>query len=93
MRNAPELIYENRINEIGIAFYLEKIGPIGFIDEVMSVYLQHANGVWTGSDRKRQLESGLRTRQISRIMADARYRDGIDTVIEEKFLRPLSRPS
>ena len=93
MRNAPELIYENRINEIGIAFYFEKIGPIGFIDEVMSVYLQHANGVWTGSDRKRQLESGLRTRQISRIMADARYRDGIDTVIEEKFLRPLSRPS
>ena len=90
MRNAPELIYENRINEIGVAFYLEKVGPIGFIDEVMSVYVQHGKGVWTGSDRKQQLESGLRTRQIAMIMADAQYHESIDKVIQEKFLIPLS---
>lgn len=90
MRDAPELIYENRINEIGVAFYLEKVGPIGFIHDVMSVHERHARGVWTGGGRKAQLENGLRVRRIAKILADAQYHGGIDKVIEEKFIKPLS---
>lgn len=52
MRDAPDLICENRGNEVGMAFYHEKIGPIGFIKDIMSVYVKHAQSVWTGGDCK-----------------------------------------
>lgn len=38
----------------------------------------------------RSIESGLRTRRIAKIVADAQHHGGIDKVIEEKFVKPLS---
>jgi glycosyltransferase involved in cell wall biosynthesis len=89
MKQAPALLFEKRISEIAVVLYLEQHGPIGFLDEVMSVYLQHPNGVWSGSDRLGQLKSGLETRRIAKEIAHPRHRDKIQKIIDEQFVAKL----
>jgi hypothetical protein len=51
----PSSIYHPRLSEIALAFYLDRIGKIGFIDKVMGVYRLHPSSVWTGADQMGQL--------------------------------------
>lgn len=90
IRSAPERLFEGRFNEIAVAFYLEQHGQICFVDEILSVYHQHAQGVWTGSTREQQLRSGIETREMVAAVAHPRYRSEIMKVIEEKYRKPLS---
>ena len=90
LRYAPPLLFEKRISEIAVAFYLENFGKIGFIDEVLSVYRQHPQGVWTGSGRSEQLKSGLVTRETVLRVAHPRYAKQIRDIIEHQYRRPLS---
>ncbi len=50
LKRLPESLYEHRISEIAVSFYLESLGPIGFIAEEQTVYNQHPGGVWSGAD-------------------------------------------
>ena len=50
LKRLPESLYEHRISEIAVSFYLESLGPIGFIAEEQTVYNQHPGGVGSGAD-------------------------------------------
>ncbi|AXV15129.1 hypothetical protein CYG48_05090 [Neorhizobium sp. SOG26] len=90
LKKAPKRLFENRFNEIALAFYLETLGKIGFINEPMSVYHQHEKGVWTGSTREQQLRSGIETREMVLDVAHPRYRARILDIIEERYKKPLT---
>jgi glycosyltransferase involved in cell wall biosynthesis/lipopolysaccharide biosynthesis protein len=59
----PSSIYHPRLSEIALAFYLDRIGKIGFIDKVMGVYRLHPSSVWTGADQMGQLKQAIATRE------------------------------
>ncbi|MER8829457.1 glycosyltransferase [Mesorhizobium sp. M0938] len=84
MKSLPDRLFEGRFNEIALAFQLEKSGAIGFIQEVLSVYRQHPQGVWTGSDKRRQLESAIQARHMVKDVAAPAYHDRIQSVIDQK---------
>lgn len=90
LKSLPDRLFEGRLNEIALAFHLERYGKIGFIKQAMSVYRQHPAGVWTGSDAGQQLRSGLATREMTRDVADPKYRARIEQIIHEKYVGPLS---
>lgn len=87
--NFPDRLFVGRFNEIAMAFYLEKFGPIGFLNEVMSIYHQHSGGVWTGISREDQLKSGMETREMVLEIADKRHHKAINDIIEAKYKKPL----
>ena len=91
MKRAPAVLFRDRLSEIAVAFYLEAHGKIGYINKTMSVYRQHPNGTWTGSDKKAQLLSGLATRKIVKEVARDLYKERIQKVIDENYARPLSK--
>lgn len=93
LKTMPAFLFNERITEIAFAFYFEQFGKIGYIDKVMSVYRQHIQGLWSGSDYKNQLISGMKTRQIVKEVAQPKYKDRIQKIIEEKFLSPLKEMS
>jgi O-antigen biosynthesis protein len=86
MKEAPDRLFHGRFNEIATAFYLDTIGPIGFVDRVMSVYRQHPDGVWTGANRQAQLEGGLMAREVARDLARPKYKAAIQEVINSRFV-------
>lgn len=91
LRLMPDYMYESRTNEIAVAFYFEKHGKIGFINEVMSTYRQHADGLWTGSDRASQLKSGLKAREMAKKAAAKEYKEKIEDIIANNYRKQLSR--
>tara|TARA_R100000935_G_scaffold49182_1_gene74296 strand:+ start:5223 stop:8369 length:3147 start_codon:yes stop_codon:yes gene_type:complete len=78
----PTLIYHPRLSEIALAFYLDMIGKIGFIDKVMGVYRLNPSSVWTGADQMGQLEQAIATRAGALAVARPVYQ----TAIREKML-------
>lgn len=91
MQDLPKRLFDSRFNEIALVFHLERYGKIGFMDEPMSIYHQHPAGVWTGSSREEQLRSGLQTRQMVLDVADPKYHDAIERIIEEKYRSQLAK--
>lgn len=91
MKQVPDAVYDGRINEIALAFYIEKHGLIGFIDEPLSVYRLHKAGIWSGSDRKSQLQSGLRARRAALSVASEIYKPRLLKIIEDKFEKELAK--
>ena len=90
VRHLPERLFRERFNEIAVAFFFERYGPIGYLNEELSIYHQHAGGVWTGISREAQLRSGLETRQMVLEVADARHAERIREIIEERYRKPLA---
>ncbi len=90
VRELPDRVFRQRFNEIAMAFFFERFGTIGFMKEAMSIYHQHAGGVWTGISREGQLRSGIETRRMVLDVADARHTDSIRHIIEERYQKPLA---
>ncbi|MEE4211430.1 MAG: glycosyltransferase [Parvularcula sp.] len=84
MRNMPSAVYQPRLNEITVSFYLDRIGKIGFLDEVMSVYRQNSTSVWTGADQASQLRQAIAIRESAMRISRAIYRSTIRERLEEK---------
>ncbi|MBC8718762.1 glycosyltransferase [Ochrobactrum sp. Marseille-Q0166] len=91
MRTLPDRLFDGRFNEIALAFHLERHGKIGFLKEVLGVYRQHPQGVWTGSNKKKQLESAIKTREMVLDVAAPSYRPAIKKIIEQKKSELTSR--
>lgn len=90
VRKFPDQLFHGRFNEIAMAFFLENFGPIGFIKKPMSIYHQHAGGVWTGLSPEAQLRSGLETREVVLQVAHPRHAPAIRGIIEELYRKPLA---
>lgn len=81
----PSSLYEPRISEISLAFYLDRIGKkIGFIDEIMSVYRLNPTSVWTGASDISKLEQAIAVRETAMRSARPAYRSSIGKQLEEK---------
>lgn len=90
VRSFPDLLFQQRFNEIAMAFFLENHGPIGFLKSPMGIYHQHAGGVWTGTSREAQLRSGIETREMVLKVAHPRHAPAIRDIIEKRYRRPLA---
>jgi len=84
MRNMPSTVYEPRLNEISVAFYLDRIGKIGFIDKVMGIYRQNSASVWTGAGQTSQLQQAIAIRENALRIAQTAYRPRIRELLEVK---------
>ncbi len=86
MKKLPAVLYKHRLSEIPLAFYLERFGNIGFIGEILSVYRQHENGVWSGADKIRRLESGLNVRLNALAVCSKKYQRALKNIIETDYI-------
>lgn len=88
IRTLPDRLFEGRFNEIALAFYLERYGKLGFLDEVLSVYRQHPQSVWSGtdSDKRKQLKSAIEVREMCKDVANPIYHDAIQKIIDRKTI-------
>ena len=84
VKNLPEEIYAYRLNEISMSFYLEQKGPIGFQPDIMTVYRIHDGSTWSRADKRRQLMSGIRCREVALQLCAPKYRDGMMAAIEKR---------
>lgn len=75
LKNLPSSIFNVRINEISVAFYFEQKGVIGYLPNIMSVYRQHKNGVWTGAAKKTNINSAIITRENVLSICNEKYKD------------------
>lgn len=91
LKAMPDIMFDTRLNEIAVAFHVEKFGEIGFIKKPMSVYRQHSNGLWTGSQKRSQLLSGLAARKMALAVANPEYSAPIQEIIESKYTKELAK--
>lgn len=78
----PELLYATRFTEISCAFYIERLGPMGFINLPMSVYRLHPNGIWSAGDKKKKLVSAIKTREVALQVCAPQYRERMQAIID-----------
>jgi len=84
MRNMPSAVYLPRLNEIAVSFYMDRIGKIGFLSEVMGIYRQNAASVWTGASRVSQLQQAIAIRENALMIAKPTYKAQIQVHLDEK---------
>ncbi len=89
MKNLPDILFEDRFNEIALSFYIVRHGFIGFIPQIMSVYRLHDNGVWSASDALHKLRSGLRCRETALAVCEEKYAKLLQDIIENKFINKI----
>jgi glycosyltransferase involved in cell wall biosynthesis len=85
LESFPPVLFEHRISEIPVAFFHDRHGKIGYLGEPMTLYRQHAAGVWSSSSKADQLRSGRETRLTAKAVAADAYRDEIQRVLDERF--------
>ena len=78
LKHLPEILYQGRLSEISLAFYLEQKGKIGFINTPLSVYRQHVGGVWSGADKRKQLEQTISCILTAKEVADKKYQQALE---------------
>jgi glycosyltransferase involved in cell wall biosynthesis len=59
LRRLPPSLFETTSYDWIVNICVARQGPIGFIEEPMSVYRLHPGGAWTGSSRLEQLQAQL----------------------------------
>lgn len=71
----PSVVYEPRISEIAVAFYIDRIGKkIGIIDKVMGTYRINPQSVWQGATKRSKLEQSIAVRESALCVAASAYK-------------------
>ena len=85
MRDLPPLVYQPRLNEITLSFYLDRLGKFGFLDQVMGVYRLHEASIWTGASKASRLRQSIDIRESAlRIAKSPHHRRAIQQRLDEK---------
>ncbi|MFQ6760357.1 MAG: glycosyltransferase [Alphaproteobacteria bacterium] len=84
MKNLPPVLYKTRLSEIPLVFWLDNFSRIGFISEIMSVYRQHENGVWSGAQSNNRLKQWLTVRETCKSVCRKKYIKYFDKIIADK---------
>ncbi|KFI25135.1 rhamnan synthesis F family protein [Paenirhodobacter enshiensis] len=84
MTALPSVLYDPRLSEIALAFYLDRLGPLGFLPGVMSTYRLNGASVWTGADQASQLRQAIAVRQMALKVARPIYHATLRRHIAEK---------
>lgn len=80
----PDFLFAERFNEVALAFFMENYGLIGFIDKVMSVYVQHGNGLWSGIPKHKQDQLWIDARKLMLKVAKPMWLDEIQYAIDSR---------
>ncbi len=75
LSDLPAVLYESRLSEFALAFYLERKGPIGFVNEPLAVYRQHAGGFWSGAGDLSKLNQRLVCRETAMRVCAPEHRE------------------
>lgn len=78
MKALPDVLFKTRFNEISLWFHLEQKGKIGFINTPLSVYRQYVGGVWSGADKRKQLEQAISCISVAKEVADKKYQQALE---------------
>ncbi|MFQ6777160.1 rhamnan synthesis F family protein [Cereibacter sphaeroides] len=84
MQQLPDMMYEPRLSEIALAFYLDRLGGIGCLPGVMSTYRLNDRSVWTGASMADKHRQAIDVRQTALRVARPIYRATIQRHIDEK---------
>lgn len=77
LKNFPPELMEPRFNEIVTACYFSSIGLISYIDKDHTTYRIHSKGLWSGSNEKEKLQSGIDTRKTLLKIAPIKFSEKI----------------
>ena len=84
MSRLPSIVFDPRLNEITLSFYLDRLGKLGFIDNVMGVYRLNPDSVWTGASQISKLKQAISIREKALCVAKPAFRPIIQGRISEK---------
>lgn len=84
LQGLPDAIWEPRLSEIALCFYLERRGPIGYIAKPMSVYRQRADGTFAGDGAVGRLRQEIACRKAARRVCAHEYVADFDREIEAR---------
>lgn len=84
MKGLPKTLYEPRLSEIALAFYLDRLGGIGFLPEVMSTYRVNEKSVWSGAAVASQHQQAIDVRKCALRVARPVYRATIQEHIDRR---------
>ncbi|TSJ62000.1 glycosyltransferase [Starkeya sp. 3C] len=90
MKALPNVLFRHRLSEMGLAFYLDRFGAIGYLNQPMSVYRQHPQGVWSGATEEMKLSSGRQVREVAKIVARERYKAQIQAILDRHYAQAPS---
>lgn len=93
MKRLPGTLYEPRLSEIALAFYLDRLGSIGFLPEVMSTYRLNEKSVWSGADVVSKHEQAIGVRECALRVARPIYRATIQEHIDRRQAQLASEPA
>jgi len=91
IRKLPHYAYYHRLSEITVAFFLEQFGPIGYINEPLSVYRHHGGGTWSGLTSTQKIMDAMKVRKIVKQVARPEFAKDIEDVIRRKYDAHLKR--
>lgn len=83
MRKLPYIAYTNRISEVTVAFFLERFGPLGYINRPLTTYRVHDTGIWSGLNIANKMKDAMNIREIAREVADPKFQGGLQAVIDD----------
>lgn len=84
----PKIIFGNpydnfhRFSEISTAFYFERFGKIGFIDEILSIYRRHDKGLISAATPSNMLKQKIGVREIALQVMDDKYKNQFQKIID-----------
>ena len=89
----PDILFSTRFNEIACSFYVEKLGPIGYMSDVMSVYRIHEGGVWSAAEEETHYKSAIESRKVALAVCAPKYKRPMERIIKkiEKKLKALGK--
>ena len=86
LKMCPDIMFNERFNEIAVSFFMEKYGKIGYISDILSVYRLHEAGVWSAATELDKLISGCKVRKMAFNVARKVFRDKLQSIIQIDFL-------
>lgn len=84
MKRLPDTMYDPRLSEIALAFYMDRFGGIGFLSEVMSIYRLNEKSVWSGAAMASKYQQAINVRQAALRVARPIYRSVIQEHIDAR---------
>ena len=84
MKRLPDMMYDPRLSEIALAFYMDRLGGIGFLSEVMSTYRLNDKSVWTGASLAGKHQQAIDVRRIALRVARPIHREVIQSHIDAR---------
>jgi len=82
VKNLPETIYAERVNEISLSFYIEQKGAIGFLPDIMSVYRIHGGSTWSTVSKADKIRSAIRCREVALQLCAPAYKARMQAIID-----------